>query len=174
MRTNWYVLKVIPGKERQMLDHFNTLISLGRMSYVNRFVCPIEKEFVATKTKKTYRYRVLYSGYLYFESQTKLNDEELKEVSSFPSVMSMLGDKKPRLMNPIDVQKIIKDEKLDEHQNSKMVHFVKGEDVLLTDGPFASFNGTITEIKGDKVELQVKIFGRLTPVTIGIHEIKKI
>ena len=92
MRTNWYVLKVIPGKERQMLDHFNTLISLGRMSYVNRFVCPIEKEFVATKTKKTYRYRVLYSGYLYFESQTKLNDEELKEVSSFPSVMSMLGE----------------------------------------------------------------------------------
>jgi transcription antitermination factor NusG len=30
------------------------------------------------------------------------------------------------------------------------------------------------EIKGDKVELQVKIFGRLTPVTIDIQNIKKI
>lgn len=174
MNTNWYVLKVTPGKERQMVDHFNTLISLGRMDYVNRFVCPVEKEFVTTKKKKMYRDRVLYNGYLYFETAQKLNDEELKEVSSFPSVMSMLGDKKPRLMNAIDVQKIIKDEKLDEHQSNKLVTFVKGEDVLLTEGPFASFNGTIIDIKNDKVELQVKIFGRLTPVTVGIHEIKKL
>ena len=174
MNTNWYDLKVTPGKERQMVDHFNTLISLGRMSYVSRFLCPTEKEFVATKKKKIYRDRVLYNGYLYFETEQRLNDEELKELSSFPSVMSMLGDKRPRLMNPTDVQKIIKDEKLEQHQTNKMVSFVKGEEVLLTEGPFASFNGVIIEVKNDKVEVQVKIFGRMTPVTVAIDEIKKL
>jgi transcriptional antiterminator NusG len=86
----------------------------------------------------------------------------------------MLGDKKPRLMGRHDINKIIKDEMLDEHKYVKSITFTVGEDVVLTDGPFASFNGTIMEIKGDKVELQVKIFGRLTPVTIDIQNIKKI
>jgi len=88
--------------------------------------------------------------------------------------MSMLGDKKPRLMGRHDIGKIIKDEMLNEHKYVKSITFVAGEDVVITDGPFASFNGTIMEIKGDKVELQVKIFGRLTPVTIDIQNIKKI
>ena len=173
MENKWYVLKVTPGKERQMSDHFNTLISLGRMEYVTRFICPTEREVVTTKKKKTYRDRVLYNGYLYFEAQNKLNDEELKEISVFPSVMSMLGDKRPKLMGPVDIQKIIKDDKLDLHRENKLVAFMIGEEVTLTDGPFTSFVGTITDIKGDKVTLNVRIFGRFTSVTIDIEHIKK-
>jgi transcription antitermination factor NusG len=48
-----------------------------------------------------------------------------------------------------------------------------GEEVTLTDGPFTSFVGTITDIKGDKVTLNVRIFGRFTSVTIDIEHIKK-
>jgi transcriptional antiterminator NusG len=174
MENKWYVLKVTPGKERQMNENFNTLIALDRMGYVNRFICPMEKEFVVLRKKKVLRDKILYSGYLYFETQRELNDNELKEISSHPFVMSMLGDKKPRLMGRQDINKIIKDEMLNEHKYVKSITFAVGEDVVLTDGPFASFNGTITEIKGDKVELQVKIFGRLTPVTIDLQNIKKI
>ena len=174
MEKKWYVLKVTPGKERQMNENFNTLISLDRMNYVNRFICPMEKEFVVLRKKKVLRDKILYSGYLYFETPRELNDNELKEISSHPFVMSMLGDKKPRLMGKHDISKIIKDEMLDEHKFTKSITFVVGEEVILTDGPFASFNGTIMDIKGGKVELQVKIFGRLTPVTIDIENIKKI
>jgi transcriptional antiterminator NusG len=174
MATNWYVLKVIPGKERQITEHFNTLINVGRLGNINRFICPLEKEFVTTKKKKVLRDKVLYNGYLYFETQNRLNEDELKEISMYPSVMSILGDKKPRLMSASDVHKIIKDEKLDEHQVSKSITFLIGEEVVLTDGPFASFNGTIIDIIDDKVSLSVKIFGRNTPVTISIDKIQKI
>ena len=174
MENKWYVLKVTPGKERQMNENFNTLISLNRMDYVNRFICPMEKEFVVLRKKKVLRDKILYSGYLYFQTTKELNDNELKEISSHPFVMSMLGDKKPRIMGKDDIRKIIKDEALDEHKQVKLNTFLIGENVVLTDGPFASFNGVIIEINGNKVELQVKIFGRLTPVTIDIENIKKI
>ena len=174
MENKWYVLKVTPGKERQMNENFNTLISLNRMDYVNRFICPMEKEFVVLRKKKVLRDKILYSGYLYFETTKELNDNELKEISSHPFVMSMLGDKKPRIMGKDDIRKIIKDEALDEHKQVKLNTFLIGENVVLTDGPFASFNGVIIEINGNKVELQVKIFGRLTSVTIDIENIKKI
>jgi transcriptional antiterminator NusG len=85
----------------------------------------------------------------------------------------MLGDKRPKLMGPVDIQKIIKDDKLDLHRENKLVAFMIGEEVTLTDGPFTSFVGTITDIKGDKVTLNVRIFGRFTSVTIDIEHIKK-
>ena len=40
MKTSWYLVKVLPGKERQMADEFNRQISLGKMGNVNRFICP--------------------------------------------------------------------------------------------------------------------------------------
>jgi transcriptional antiterminator NusG len=174
MGTNWYVLKVMPGKERQMSDNFNSLISLGRMKYVSRFICPIEKEFVTLRKKKVLRDRVLYNGYLYFESETKLNDGELREISNYPFVMSLLGNKIPQLLGPTDIRKILKDDTLDEHQTKKIKTFSVGEDVVLTDGPFTSFKGSIFAIKGDKVELHVKVFGRNTPVLIDMEHIQKL
>ena len=174
MGTNWYVLKVMPGKERQMSENFNSLISLGRMKYVTRFICPVEKEFVTLRKKKVLRDRVLYNGYLYFESEAKLNDGELKEISNYPFVMSLLGNKMPQLLGPADIRKILKDDTLDEHQSKKTQTFMVGEEVTLTDGPFTSFNGTIFAIKGDKAELHVKVFGRNTPVLIDMDHIQKL
>lgn len=174
MLTNWYVLKVMPGKERSIAEHFNTMITLGKMDNINRFVCPLEKEFIVVKNKKVLRDKVLYSGYVYFETKQKINDGESKEITQHPNVMSMFGNKKPQLMNRMDVDRILKDEKLDEHKTQKTAMFVVGEQVMLTDGPFATFNGSIMEIKGDKVDVQVKIFGRLTPVTIDINHINKV
>jgi transcription antitermination factor NusG len=49
METNWYVVKVLPGKERSLTEQFNKDISLGRIKNIARFVCPTEKEFVAVK-----------------------------------------------------------------------------------------------------------------------------
>ena len=79
----WYVIKVMPGKERQLSEQFNTQITMGNIGYISRFVCPLEKEFVVVKKKKTIREKVIYNGYLYFESESKLNDGQLKEISNY-------------------------------------------------------------------------------------------
>jgi len=173
MQTYWYVLKVIPGKERQLTEQFNQQISLGRINNIKRFVCPTEKEFIEVRKKKVLREKVIYNGYLYFETKNKLNEDELKDFSNIPNIMGMLGDRKPLLLKDSDVDRILKDDILDEYVEHKKLKFEKGNDVLVKDGPFKGFEGVVNSVFDDKIELDVKIFGRSTLVSLNIDQIEK-
>jgi transcriptional antiterminator NusG len=174
METNWYVVKVLPGKERTLTEQFNKEISLGKIKNINRFICPLEKEFVNVKNKKVLRDKVLYSGYLYFECGKRLNDEELKSLTGLPNIMGMGGDRTPVLLRESDIKRILKDDTLENHVESKRLKYIKGEVVKVIEGPFASFDGIISEIKGDKVDIEIKIFGRNTAVSLTLNQIEKI
>jgi transcriptional antiterminator NusG len=174
METSWYVVKVLPGKERSLTEQFNKEISLGKIKNIARFVCPTEKEFVAVKKKKVLREKVLYSGYLYFEAVSKLTDDELKGIALIPNIMGMMGDKTPVQLRESDIRRILKDDSLEEHIDSKKLKYVLGEQVKIKEGPFASFEGVISDLKGDKVDVQVKIFGRNNLVTLNINQIEKL
>jgi len=171
--SKWYVIKVIPGKERQLNDQFNLQISLGQMSNINRFICPTEKEMKVVSGKKVFREKVLYNGYLYFETENTLSDDQLKVIAANPNVMSLLGDKTPRRMSIEDISRILKDEILDKHKEEKSLKYLVGEIVKIDTGPFATFTGTIESVKGDKVSLNVKVFGRNTPVELNVDQISK-
>jgi transcriptional antiterminator NusG len=173
MEQSWYVVKVLPGKERSLSEQFNKEIELGRIKNINRFVCPTEKEFVALKNKKVLREKVLYSGYLYFESIKNLEDNQLKEISLIPNIMGMMGDRMPVKLRESDIKRILKDDSLEQHIDSKKVKFMSGETVKVIEGPFTSFEGTIKELKGDKIDVEIKIFGRNTPVTLTLDQIEK-
>jgi transcriptional antiterminator NusG len=174
MSSHWYVLKVIPGKERNITENLNQQISLGRINNIHRFVCPTEKEFITVKNKKVLREKVLYNGYLYFESKHILNEDELKDFSSIPNVMGMLGDKKPLLMRQNDVDRILKDEVLEGYVENKKLKFLIGEEVNIIDGPFQSFVGLIYKLYDDeKIDLDVKIFGRSSIVSLNTNQIAK-
>ena len=143
METNWYVVKVLPGKERTLTEQFNKEILLGKIKNINRFICPTEKEFVSLKNKKVLRDKVLYSGYLYFETTTKLNLDELKSLTSLPNIMGMRGDKTPVLLRESDIRRILKDDILENHVESKKLKYSKGDSIKVIEGPFSSFDGII-------------------------------
>jgi len=174
MGTYWYIVKVLPGKERQLNDSFNQEISLGNLNNIIRFVCPTEKEFVVVRNKKTLREKVLYSGYLYFETLEKLTEDQLKWISHIPNIMGMGGNKTPVLMREADVKRIIKDDILEERIESKKQKYLKGDNILVIDGPFKTFEGVISEINDEKVDIEIKIFGRITQFSLTLSEIKKI
>jgi transcription termination/antitermination protein NusG len=173
MESQWYVVKVLPGKERSLKDEFNKQIELGNIKNVNRFVCPTEKEFKLIKNKKVIRERVLYSGYLYFETERKLTSEELKLLSGLNGLMGMMGDKTPVILRDTDVKRILKDDELGEYNESKKINYTIGENILIVDGPFKSFNGKISNIINEKVSIEVKIFGRNTNVELTLSQIEK-
>lgn len=174
METSWYIVKVLPGKERSLTEQFNKEISLGRINNIARFICPTEKEFVVVKKKKVLREKVLYSGYLYFEATNKLTDDELKGIALIPNIMGMMGDKTPVQLRQSDIRRILKDDTLEDHIDSKKLKYILGEQVRIIEGPFASFEGVISDLKGDKVDVQVKIFGRNNLVTLNLLQIEKV
>jgi transcriptional antiterminator NusG len=174
METNWYLVKVLPGKERSLTEEFNKNISLGKMKSVTRFVCPTEKHVVVVRNKKAIREKVLYSGYLYFETPKPLNEDELKTISLLPNIMGMGGNRIPIELRESDVRRILKDDVLEQREDSKRLKYIIGETVTVIEGPFNTFEGVISELKGDKVELEIKIFGRNTAVSLTLNQIAKL
>lgn len=56
------------------------------------------------------------------------------------------------------------------------IEYSLGEEVRVSDGPFASFNGIVlaNDLGGDMIKVEVSIFGRSTPVTLLIDQIQKL
>jgi transcriptional antiterminator NusG len=168
------VIKVLPGKERQLAQQFNDQISLGKVKDIIRFLCPTEKEYVVVKNKKILREKIIYTGYLYFETENRLSEDQLKEISTTPNIMAIMGDKKPILMRRDDIEKILKDDKLEEHIETKRTKYDIGEYIIVQEGPFKTFGGTISQLHEDKVDVEILIFGRKTPITLNFEQISKV
>lgn len=175
MEAYWYVLRVMPGKERQISDEYNEKITLGKITNILKFVCPIEKEMITLRKKKVLRDKVIYSGYIYFETENKLTEDELKIISGHENVMSMSGTKLPQLLRQSDVDRIVSvtNKKLEKTTDNTEKYYTD-ENVEITCGPFSGFTGIIKEIINDKVTLETIVFGRPTKVTLNKNEIKKI
>lgn len=173
METKWYVIKITPGKERLMCEQFNEEIKNQKIKNIIRFVCPTEPETISIRNKKVTREKVIYSGYLYFEAESKLNSDELKYIGMKQSVIGMFGNKTPILLNSMDVDRIIKDEALKKRQEEKNVALKPGNEVIMLTGSFKGFEGVIETINSDKAVIIVNIFDRPTQIIVNVNEISK-
>lgn len=171
MSSFWYLVKVLPGKERQLEEQFNTEIELGLLKGIVRFHCPMEKYFKVIKSKRVIREKVVYTGYLYFETDHELDLDELKNLSHLPNIMGILGDKKPVRLRDREIERVL-NKKTEDIESQ--IEFNVGEPIKVIEGPFNSFEGEVMSVDGNKVDVDVKVFGRATKITLMKDQIQKL
>jgi transcriptional antiterminator NusG len=107
----------------------------------------------------------------------ELSDEAWQLVTSQPRVTGFLGGKgKPVPITNSEAERLIRQVSEGVERPRTTVTFDIGEQVRVSDGPFASFNGFVEEADDDKarVKVTVSIFGRSTPVELEYSQVEKI
>jgi len=172
---HWYVVQVFSSYEDKVkLALIENIERAGLTEKFGEILVPKEEVVSLRQGQKVSSQRKFFPGYILVEME--LNDETWHVISSTPRVSGFLGSGgKPRPMSAREVDAIRHQIEEGIERPKPKVLFNVGDAVRVIDGPFASFNGVVSEVLGDKgkIKVSVSIFGRPTPVELDFMQVEK-
>lgn len=177
MEKSWYVVHTYSGYENKVKTNLEKRVeTMGMQDKIFRVVVPEEEEREIKNNKEKITKKKVFPGYVLVE--IIMTDDSWYVVRNTPGVTGFVGSagsgSKPTALLPEEVEMILKQMGMDEKHAD--FDFELKETVLVQEGPFANFEGTIEEIDTDKrkVKVHVDMFGRQTPVELDFTQIEKI
>ncbi len=171
----WYIVNTQSGCENTAKNSILERISSLKMEdYFGEILVPMENVVELVKGKKTSRNKKFFPGYIFV--QMNLTDKAWHLVRSSSKVSGFVGGKsRPPEVPEHEVARITKQMETGAEQSKPRVSFLVGENVMVIDGPFSNFNGTVEDINEEKakVKVLVSIFGRPTPVELDFVQVEK-
>jgi len=176
MAARWYVVNVYSGSEKKVAESLREQAVLKKMEdKILEVFVPTENVVEIRRGAKVNAEHKFFPGYILVKME--LTDETWLVVKNTPRVSGFLGGRnKPQPITDAEVEKIMDkvQEGIDNPQTT--VNYEIGEQIRVTDGPFASFTGMVEEIDFEKnrLKVSVSIFGRSTPVELEFSQIEKL
>lgn len=171
---NWFVLRVASNKESGVRETLLRKVQIEGMGHVvGRILVPTEK----TKTIKGGKQRItetkLYPGYVFVEMRLEPDGRIPQDVFFLIKETTGVGDfvgtaGRPTPMKEHEIEKMQRDSRKPEDEPTIKLVFKKGEPVIIKEGPFQGYEGTVDDLFPDKgsVRVLVTIFGRQAPVDL--------
>ncbi len=176
MDKRWYVLHVYSGFENKIAQQIKEqAVQKGLEDCFEDILVPSENVIETRRGQKVSTEHRYFPGYVLIKMQ--LTDDAWHLVTNTPKVTGFLGGKaKPTPISQKEAERILKQSTEGAEFSRPAVLFEVGELVRVSDGPFASFNGTVEEVDDDKRKLKVSvsIFGRSTPVELEYGQVEKV
>ena len=181
----WYVIHSYSGHEKrvkQAIEHRS--MSLNMEDYIFQVEVPMEDVVEYKNGQKKTVTRVRMPGYVLVRMD--LTDESWGAVRNTPGVTGFVGHAhQPVPLTPDEVVSMLAPQVAAEAAAGESapkagpqveIDFVVGESITVTEGPFATLPGTISEIsvESQKLHVLVSIFGRETPVELSFSQVQKI
>jgi len=180
MAARWYVVNVYSGSEKKVAESLKEQAVLKKMEdKILEVLVPTEDVIEVKKGKKVSTEKKFFPGYILVKMD--MNDTVWHVVKNTPRVSGFLGTRdglrlKPQPISEKEVEQIMKQMQDGVERPQVVATFEIGENVRVTDGPFASFVGVVEEVDMEKARLKVSvsIFGRYTPVELEFAQVEKV
>lgn len=184
----WYVLHTYSGYEKRVKTNVESRVqNFGLEDKVFQVEIPMEEVEKHTEKGKKIITRVRIPGYVLIRMWD--DDDARRIIRETEGVTGFVGTNREAV--PLSRQEVvdmmapmIRSQALKEagdqpkaaRQRKVEVVFSLGETVTVTDGPFATMTGVVSDLQPEaqKLTVLVNIFGRDTPVELGFSQVEKI
>ena len=176
MAQRWYVVHVHSGFEKKVADKVREQAAqLGMEDLVEEVLVPTEEVVEVRRGQKVNAERKFFPGYILVKME--LTDDTWHLVTSQAKVTGFLGAKgRPVPISKSEAERLIKQVSEGVDRPKPSITYEIGEQVRVSDGPFATFNGFVEDVDEEKSRLKVavSIFGRSTPVDLDFTQVEKV
>lgn len=176
MEKKWYIINVQTGCESTAKSAIEERIRSNKMeAQFGEILIPAENVVELVKGQKTTKSRKFFPGYIFVNMVLSDNTWHLVKNSSKVTGFVGGGKTRPPEVPEAEVMRVTQQMAgLGEKPKTK-INFSVGEQVMVVDGPFSNFNGTVEDINEEKakVKVLVSIFGRPTPVELDFVQVEK-
>lgn len=192
----WYVIHTYSGHERRVKSNLEQRIQTFNMEdFIYQVEIPMEKIIQVKNSERKVVDQVRIPGYALVRMElVEEAPDAWRVVKDTPAVTGFVGDSQDPV--PLTEDEVVamlaprasdlqakdlqegreRSRKVEPRATKIQVDFEIGENVTVTDGPFATMAGTIAEIEPEqqKLKVLVAIFERETPVELSFNQVAKI
>ncbi|MBD8878853.1 transcription termination/antitermination protein NusG [Roseibium polysiphoniae] len=176
MAKRWYIVHAYSNFEKKVADSIREKAEQqGLSDLFEEILVPMEKVVEVRRGRKVDAERKFFPGYVLVKMD--MTNEAFHLIKDTPKVTGFLGsDQKPMPIPEKEAMRIIHQVQEGVDRPKPSVTFEVGEQVRVSDGPFASFSGLVEEVDDERARLKVavSIFGRATPVELEFGQVDKL
>jgi transcriptional antiterminator NusG len=172
----WYIVHTYSGHEQKAKQGLlERAKALHKEDAFDEILIPEEQVVEVVKGEKRTSKRKFFPGYILV--RMALNDETWHIVRGTARITGFVGGagNKPTPISDDEVARMTQQIKEGAVKPKPKIKFEEGENVRVTSGPFANFQGFVDEVRPDKekVRVMVQVFGRATPVELDYTQLEK-
>lgn len=175
MTHRWYIVHAYSNFEKKVAEAIQDKArQKGLEDAFSAVMVPTEKVVEVRRGRKVDAERKFFPGYVLVKME--MTDQAYHLIKNTPKVTGFLGsDNRPVPISESEAGRILHQVQEGVERPKPSITFEIGEQVRVSDGPFASFNGFVQEVDEERsrLKVEVSIFGRAVPVDLEFGQVEK-
>ncbi len=176
MAKRWYIVHAYSNFEKKVAEAIKERARTSGLEHLfEEVLVPSEDVVEVRRGRKVHSERKLFPSYVLVKME--MTDQAFHLIKNTPKVTGFLGsENKPMPISEAEAMRILNQVKEGVERPKPTVTFEVGENVKVSDGPFATFTGQVEEVDEERSRLKVAvmIFGRATRVDLEFGQVEKV